>query len=106
MQTPIQITFRHMPPSEALRARVLELLDRLERFSGRVMSCQVVVEAPPRHQKYGAPFEVKVDLQLPGHDLHVHSGEQTTAGHADVYTAVRDVFDTLKRKLQQLRPIN
>ena len=106
MQTPIQITFRHMPPSEAVRARVLELLDRLERFNGRMTSCQVVVEAPAGHQRHGAPFEVKVDLQVPGHDLHVCSDQEAAADHADVYIALRDVFDILKRKLQQLRPIN
>lgn len=104
MQTPVQITFRHMTPSDAVRARVFDLVDRLEHFHGRMTSCQVVVEAPAKHQRHGAPFEVRVNLALPGKDLHVRSDELSQQTHADVYVALRDAFDSLKRKLQSLKP--
>lgn len=104
MQTPVQITFRHMAPSDAVRARVFDLIDRLERFHGRITSCQVVVEAPAKHQRHGAPFEVRVDLELPGKDLHVRSDQLSQESHADVYIALRDAFDSLKRKLHSLQP--
>jgi ribosomal subunit interface protein len=101
MQLPIQITFRHMEPSDAVRARVLDLMQRLERFHGRITRCQVVVDAPAKHQRHGAPFSVKIDIQIPGEALHVHSQQLARETHADVYVALTDAFDSLKRKLQQ-----
>lgn len=103
MQTPIQITFRHMDPSDALRARIFDLVDRLERFHGNIIGCHVVVEAPAKHQRHGAPFAVKVDLQVPGSDLHSRSEHLAQESHADAYVALRDAFDTLKRKLRSLQ---
>lgn len=101
MQAPVQVTFRHMEPSEAVRERVLDLVQRLERFSGRITRCLVVVDAPAKHQRHGAPFAVKVDVQIPGETLHVHSEKLAAEAHADVYVALSDAFDSLKRKLRR-----
>lgn len=101
MQAPVQVTFRHMAPSEAVRERVLDLVQRLKRFNGRITRCHVVVDAPAKHQRHGAPFSVKVDVQIPGETLHVHSEELAGEAHADVYVALSDAFDSLKRMLQR-----
>lgn len=101
VQVPVQVTFRHMEPSEAVRGRVLDLMQRLQRFHGRITRCQVVVEAPAKHQRHGSPFVVKIDAQIPGDALHVHSERLARETHADVYVALSDAFDSLKRKLCQ-----
>lgn len=101
MQSPLQITFRHMDSSSAVTARVREHLEHLERFHGRITSGHVVVEAPPGHQRNGAPFRVKIDLTMPGHEVHVHTECADGDSHADVYVALRDAFDSAKRQLRR-----
>lgn len=101
MQTPVQITFRHMPPSDAVRTRVLELVHRLERFHDRIIGCSVVIEAPPGQQRNGAPFDIKLALTVPGHDVHAQSDHCAHESHEDVYVALRDAFEKAKRQLRE-----
>jgi ribosome-associated translation inhibitor RaiA len=100
MQTPLQITFRHLQPSAAVEARVREHVERLERFHQRIRGCQVIVEAPAAHRHNGAPFNIKVALSLPGAEINVHSERTDDTAHADVYVALRDAFDIVKRCLK------
>lgn len=100
MPTSLQITFRHIDPSAAVEARVRELVEKLKQFHDRISGCHVVIEAPPAHRNKGAPFAVKIDLTIPGQDLHVNSEHSTQESHSDVYIALRDAFDTTKRLLQ------
>lgn len=100
MQTPLRITFRHMEPSPVVEARVREHVERLERFHGRITGCHVVVEAPPAHRHKGAPFDVKIDLTVPGSEIRVRSERTEHEAHMDVYVALRDAFDAAKRLLQ------
>lgn len=100
MQTPLRVTFRHLQPSPAVEARVREHVERLERFHQRITGCQVIVEAPAAHHHNGAPFNVKIALSLPGAEINVHSQHSDDTAHADVYVALRDAFDVVKRCLK------
>jgi ribosome-associated translation inhibitor RaiA len=100
MQTPLQLTFRHLDPSAAVEERVRELVTHLERFHDRITGCHVVIEAPPAHRNKGAPFDVKVDLIVPGSRISVRSDRAEHPTHADVYVALRDAFDAAKRALK------
>lgn len=100
MQTPLRITFRHLEPSPAVEARVREHVERLERFHQRITACQVIIEAPPAHRHNGAQFNIKIGLSLPGAEINVHSERTNDTEHADVYVALRDAFDIVKRCLR------
>jgi ribosomal subunit interface protein len=100
MQTPLQITFRHLDLSPALEARIREHVERLERFHDRITGCHVVVEAPAGHSSKGAPFDVKIDVRVPGAEIAVRSRGAEREGHTDVYVTLRDAFDSLRRLLQ------
>jgi ribosomal subunit interface protein len=100
MQTPLQITFRHLDSSAALEARIREHVERLERFHDRITGCHVVVEAPPAHRNKGAPFDVKIDVSVPGSEIAVRSRHAEREEHMDVYVALRDAFDSVRRLLQ------
>jgi ribosome-associated translation inhibitor RaiA len=103
MQTPLRITFRHMAPSDAVRARIADLVGRQERLYGKITGCHVILEAPPGHQRNGAPFGVKIKLTLPGSEIHASSECTPSEGHDDVYVALRDAFDSVKRQLHSDR---
>lgn len=101
MQTPLRVTFRHLQSSPAVEARVREHVERLERFHQRITSCQVIIEAPAAHRHKGAQFNVKIALSLPGAEINVHSERADDSENADVYIALRDAFDIVKRCLKE-----
>jgi cold shock CspA family protein/ribosome-associated translation inhibitor RaiA len=124
MEIPLQITFRNMPPSQAIENNIKEKTAKLESFFSRIMSCRVVVEAPHRHHHKGKAYEVRIDLTVPGAELVINRAPQRLsaaksngsalsekelaeshepskhAAHEDVYVAVRDAFNAAGRKLQ------
>lgn len=100
MQTPLQITFRHMDSSPAVETRVRELAGRLEHFHDRITGCHVVIEGPSAHRHKGAPYTVRIDIVLPGGELYVNSERDAHKEHSDVYVALRDAFDAARRLLE------
>ncbi len=52
MQIPLRITFRGIPHSDAVEAKIREKARKLDKFHSHIMSCRVAVEAehrrPPR----------------------------------------------------------
>jgi cold shock CspA family protein len=101
MQIPLQITFRDIPPSEAVEARIRKEMDKLEQFNGRITSCRVVVEAPHRRHHKGRLYHLRIDLTLPGGELVVNREPSEKHSHEDVYVAVRDAFRAAQRELKR-----
>ena len=95
MKIPLQVTFRDMPPSEAVEARIRVKADKLGRFYDRIVHCRVVVEMPQRHKHRGKLHGVRIDLSVPGAELVA-----THAEDEDVYVAVRDAFGAITRQLE------
>jgi ribosomal subunit interface protein len=102
MELPLQITFRGFPQSDALAERIRERVDALNEQFGRITSCHVVVDAPHHHHRKGRLFQVRVELGVPGEEIVVSAGEEAHE-HEDVYLAVRDAFDAVKRRLGEHR---
>lgn len=97
---PLQITFRDMPTSEAVRARILKRVEELEQFHPRIMWCRVVVRAPHRHQRKGRLYSVRIDLKVPRREIVINREPTARQAHEDVYVAIRDAFDALDRRLE------
>lgn len=102
MILPLQITFRDIPPSEAIEAKIRERAAKLDRFGERIMGCHVVVEAPHRHQKKGFLYNVSIDLTLPGREIVVNREPSARTSHQDVYVAIRDAFNAAARQLEDV----
>jgi ribosomal subunit interface protein len=101
-QLPVQITFHNLDHSDAVEAKVREKLDKLCQFHPAIMSCRVAVEQLHRHHQQGNHFHVRVDLKLPGHELVAGREPDLNHAYTDVYVALRDAFDALKRQLMDL----
>jgi ribosomal subunit interface protein len=95
MKLPVQITFHGMEASDALEAAVRSKVEHLERFSSNIMSCRVAIDLLQKHRHQGRPFGVRIDLKIPGRELVVDRVEDE-----DVYIALRDAFDGMKRQLE------
>lgn len=118
MQLPVQITYRHMEPSDAVTARIEAEAAKLDTFFDRIKSCRVVVEAPHRHHKRGELFHVRIELGVPGADLVASHESSPRAAlshdeevvltkhieahpeHKDLYVAIRDAFASARRQVQ------
>ena len=96
MKLELQIALRDMPPSEALEADIRKHVQKLELMCDHIMSCRVTVETPGRHKHQGRLYSAHVDLKVPGSEI------ASTRRHEneDVYVAVRDAFDAVKRRLE------
>jgi ribosomal subunit interface protein len=91
-----QITYRGMPHSPAMDARIVELASRLEELHPKITRCHVVVDEVDRHKSKGNLFEVHVDLHIPGHDIVA-----TRHAHEDAYAAITEAFDVAVRQLEE-----
>lgn len=100
MQSPVQITFRNMDPSPAVEAKIRSHAEHLERFDDSIVSCRVVVELQHRHHHQGNLYHVSVDLKVPGAELVAGRSAAQHHAHEDVYVAIRDAFDALRRQLE------
>lgn len=100
MQSPLQITFRHMSPSPALEARIRGRVEELEQVFDRIVACHVTVEAVNRRQQQAKLFEIRVDLTLPGREIVVGRDPAANPAHEDAHVAVRDAFDVARRRLE------
>lgn len=96
MKQPLQIQFLGMEPSEAVESAVREKASRLDRFCTGIMSCRVIIEQVHKHQNQGRPFAVRIDVTVPGHELNVGRVQDE-----DVYVALRDAFDGIKRQIEE-----
>ncbi|MGO8842952.1 MAG: ribosome hibernation-promoting factor, HPF/YfiA family [Methyloceanibacter sp.] len=100
MQVPLQISFRNMDPSPAVEAVVREKAAKLDRYFDRIVSCDVTVEAPHHHHHRGKLYKVRIDIGVPGKDVHVNQEGAQNHAHEDVYVAIRDAFDAAVRQLE------
>jgi ribosomal subunit interface protein len=98
MQTPVQITFRGMSPSEAIEAIVRQRIEWLEGFNDRLIRGHVVVEVSPRQQQKGRAYSVRLNLTTPSGETVASSSEG--GAHDDIHAAIRHVFDAARRKLE------
>jgi ribosome-associated translation inhibitor RaiA len=116
--SPVQLTFRHVQPSPAVAARVRAYARRLEKFYDRMTGCHVVITAVQRHQKRANPYQVRIELLVPGTRLVIdrraahraitgdvltsHKAEESRPAlrHQDLYVAIHDAFDVARRQLE------
>ncbi|HZR03814.1 MAG TPA: ribosome-associated translation inhibitor RaiA [Burkholderiales bacterium] len=96
MQVPVQITIREMPRSEALETHIRQKAAKLEEFHERITSCRVTVEQLAQHRQQGRQFRVTVDVRVPGREIVANRDHSE-----DVYVALRDAFDAVKRQLEE-----
>lgn len=101
MNLAVQITFRGMRATEALRAAVGKQAQALQRFSRNLLGCVVMIECAESHRHQGNRYRVHVHLKLPGPDVDAGRGpSRKNRSFEDAYVAIRDVFAAARRQLE------
>lgn len=101
MSIPVQITFRGMAASDALRSSIEQHVEKLEQFSSSIIGCHVTVEQLERRHRKGNRFNMHVQVQVPGQDIYV-SNDPSEKNHSfeDPYVTLRDTFHAVTRQLE------
>lgn len=95
MKQPLALRFIGMEASDAVESAALAKAAKLDQFRPDIMACRVTVELADKHRHQGRTFRVRVDVTVPDHELTVDRVQ-----HEDVYVALREAFDDMKRRLQ------
>lgn len=101
MVIPVQVTFRNMSTSETLEAAVRERARKLDRFHPHIMACRVAVEAARPRQMRGNTFHVRVDVTVAHGEIVASGNTSVPTPHENVYIAVREAFDDVRRRLEE-----
>lgn len=101
MDSPVQIDFQGMAPSEPLRGAIARHVAELETFCGRVTGARVVLKAPTPHHRTSSLYEINIHLGLPdGRAVDVGRTPHQDERHADPRFAIADAFRRARRRLQ------
>jgi len=90
-----QITYRHMPHSPAMDARIRAHIAKLGDLHPRITTCHVIVDEVDRHKEQGRLFEIHIDVKAPHAEIVA-----TRQRHEDPYVALDDAFDVALRQIQ------
>jgi cold shock CspA family protein/ribosome-associated translation inhibitor RaiA len=103
MQVPLDISFQNSEPSEEIRAEVERQAKRLEKFHGRITSCNVTVIAPQsRHQK-GGLYKIDIRVAMPSHrDVFVTRSHEDVPEHEHYAVAIKDAFGAAQRQIEDV----
>lgn len=95
MEQPVVVRSPHLHLSPPQHALIEQLTGKLERHYPRLVGCAVSVDPPPGSHRSGGPYEVRIDVKVPGQDLHVSGSHDTT-----LEGALRDAFQAASRRLE------
>ena len=102
MQSPVQIQFKNMDPSEAVEAAINKWVAKLDRAYPTIMTCRVSVEAPSRRKLQGGLYRTRIDIGLPGKEVVVNRTPDLHHSYTDAYVSIRDAFKSAQRQLENV----
>jgi ribosome-associated translation inhibitor RaiA len=100
METPLELVFKHVEPTDEIKALVHEKVDHLDRIFDGITSCHVYIRAPHQSQQTGNLYEVTIEVRIPGKELVVNRHQDDKPERAHLKVAVRDAFDAMQRELK------
>lgn len=101
METPLELAFRNIEPSDEIKKLVAEKAQHLETFYDGITSCHVYIRAPHKSQKKGDLYEVTIEVRVPGDELVVRQDQNDAPEHEHMPVAIRDAFAAMTRKIKR-----
>lgn len=96
----LELSFHGMDPSETIRTKVREQVDKLQRRYSDITSWHVFIDGPIGSSGL---FEVTVEARVPGAELAVGRKPGDVNAHTDALVALRDSFTAIERQLKKRR---
>lgn len=100
-EIPIEFTFRNMDRSDALEAEARRRAQKLATLWSGVISCRIVGEVAQRSPvQPGTRLHLfRVEVAVPGEDIHASNDLNKEESARDPYLAMREAFDAAERRL-------
>jgi ribosome-associated translation inhibitor RaiA len=99
MKTQPQITFHGINTSQKLSAVIEQKIAKLEHLSDRITACRVTVARPNGGGHRHSPYQVGIELDLPGNVIVVNHASGSKDAHNNPRAAIRDSFEAARRQL-------
>lgn len=101
MRTQTEVHFHGIEKSDAIEARILEKVSKLEKHFDRLSRCRVVLEAPHRNGQRPLAFQIKIELTVPSKKPIIVCHEQVVSqGNEELPIVIRDAFAAATRKVE------
>lgn len=100
MEHPVQVAFRGLEPTDALKRAVEERAEDLEHYFNKIQSCKVMVESAHRSHRQGNLYHVRIRVAVPGDEIVVSRDPPEHAQNEDMYLAINDAFKETARRLE------
>ncbi len=101
MHTRTEVHFKGIEKSEAIEARILEKVAKLEKYFDRLSRARVVIEAPHRNGQRPLAYQIKIELSIPNRKPIVISHERAVSqGNEELQLAIRDAFEAATRRVE------
>ena len=94
------VLFRGIEHSQAVEDAVHKRLEKLERYTDKIQSLKVILEAPHNNHYKGRVYHVGIEAMMPSHDIVVAHDHHDKHAHEDIYVAIRDAFNAVERRLK------
>ena len=101
MQIEPIISYRNIEPSAAVNTLVEKRVAVLERLHDRLIGCDVTLEAPQKRKVSGRVFKVRLNLRLPGDDIHTDHKVAQGSARDDLLLAVNRAFSAAEKNLKR-----
>lgn len=99
MERPLNLTTRGVEMTPAIEEEIHRRVAALERFYPRLVGCSLAVEGPGLHHRQGGPYDVRLDLRVPGADpIRIDRQQQERLSRA-----LDEAFDVATRRLEDLQ---
>jgi putative sigma-54 modulation protein len=86
----VAVTFRHTPPTDALKHYAEEKIHRIGRYFSQPLEAHVVLSVDSKERQ-------TAEIELHTHGAMIHGKEETD----DLYAAIDLVIDKLQRQVQK-----
>jgi ribosomal subunit interface protein len=100
MDSPAELFFRNMKPSNELSALVKERVEKLEHLYQHIIGCRVTIGLANHTHRTGKIPEVHIDIHVPGHTIMVN---HNPPGEADVAASIHKAFDAAAQQLKEYK---
>ena len=100
MDSPAELFFRNMKPSNELTQLAKERVDKLESFYQHIIGCRVTIGLANNTHRTGKVPEVHIDIQVPGHTIVVN---HNPPNDADVAASIHKAFDAAAHQLKEYK---
>jgi len=103
MNAPVEVHFHGIQKSDTVEQRVRDKVAKLEKLSGRMTSCRVVLEATQRSALKPKVYCIKIEIGVPRQRPIVIRHERVGSHASEELTlALREAFEVASRKLDGL----